>query len=97
MLMNWEQTDRVRAEAANDSSSEKASGDSIRFPPWGEAVELHWGRLRWATAEVIEDAKRASGMSLSLQHWAGPAMRSQSSLGGGAVAPGMCAHGQYAT
>ena len=31
--MNWEQTDRVRTETANDSSSKGASGDSIRFPP----------------------------------------------------------------
>lgn len=38
--MNLEQTDRVRAETANESSSESASGDSIRFLPWGEGVEL---------------------------------------------------------
>lgn len=40
LLMNLEHTDRVRAETANESSSERASGDSIRFPPWGEGVEL---------------------------------------------------------
>lgn len=40
LLMNLEQTDRVRAETANESSSERASGDSTGFPPWGEGVEL---------------------------------------------------------
>lgn len=40
MLTNLEQTDRVRAETANESSSERASGDSTGFPPWGEGVEL---------------------------------------------------------
>lgn len=40
MLTNWEQTDRVRAKTANDSSSEGALGDSIRFPPGGRRVEL---------------------------------------------------------
>lgn len=40
MLTNLEQTDRVRAETANESSSERASGDSTGFPPWGEGVEF---------------------------------------------------------
>lgn len=34
--MNLELTDRVRAETANESSSERAPGDSTGFPPWGE-------------------------------------------------------------
>lgn len=38
--MNLELTDRVRAETANESSSERALGDSTGFPPWGEGAEL---------------------------------------------------------
>lgn len=41
-FMNLELTDRVRAETANESSSERAPGNSTGLPPRGEGAELCW-------------------------------------------------------
>lgn len=65
MLMNWEQTDRVRAETANDSSSKSALGDSIRFPPGGRRVEfLFWQAQVGHKLEVKDDANKSLGAGL---------------------------------
>lgn len=62
MWMTWEQTDRVRAETANDSSSKSALGDSIRFPPWGEKGGAHLLVAQVGSKlEVKDDAKKSPG------------------------------------
>lgn len=63
MLMNWEQTDRVRAETANDSSSESALGDSIRFPPPGRRVELLFWLPQVGSSLRSRLQTKASGMA----------------------------------
>lgn len=63
MLMNWEQTDRVGAETAKDSSSKGALGDSIRFPPGGRRVELFLCRQAaggWASKLEVKDGTNKS-------------------------------------
>lgn len=65
--MIWEQTDRVRAETANDSSSESAWGDRKQSGLLsGEEVEPgSWMGSGGQQAEVMDEANIASGMALS--------------------------------
>lgn len=91
MLMNWEQTDRVRAETANDSSSEGASGDSIRFPLRGRGMggaSLQAARVAASLrspGDVHESLRGGPQAPCSFQEGSKGAspIRSQSSVGGG--------------
>lgn len=90
MWMNWEQTDRVRAETANDSSSKAPWATASGFLLGGRRVEfLFWQAQVGRKLEVKDDANKSlgAGLQVSTSHQEGsrgaiPATRSHSSLRG---------------